>query len=278
MDHLGQIRQVAGLGVTLVTNTTKYLSSLPHPIEVVEELTAVIAITSNLLISLNSTLLRFPTLSALLSPKDSFIGPLCEDVKKAFKELEERVAEAKGLRVFKPNDVGLVRLPRNAWCLVMKGEHNAASLRSRLYVEKYRVRVFIDTVCWVGLNGKERLSEEEKGELKVLRDMLPLIAERLVGVQKDYVTRLKAPMDGEEKEVVSVEEKRKKPVVTPVEENMGVVKAFRTPEPSLPKMTPGGKLSIRSSASTDSGFRLFFVFKIGLLPLSNLYWTDFKAV
>jgi hypothetical protein len=85
-------------------------------------------------------------------------------------------------------------------------------------------------------------------------------------------------MDGEEKEVVSVEEKRKKPVVTPVEENMGVVKAFRTPEPSLPKMTPGGKLSIRSSASTDSGFRLFFVFKIGLLPLSNLYWTDFKAV
>jgi hypothetical protein len=93
-----------------------------------------------------------------------------------------------------PNDVGLVRLPKNAWCLVIKGEHRAAYLRSRLYVEKYRVRVLIDAVCWVGLHGKECLSEEEKGELKVLGDMLPLIAERWVGVLMDYVPRLKAPM------------------------------------------------------------------------------------
>jgi hypothetical protein len=138
---------------------------------------------------------------ASLSLKYSFIGPHCEDVKKAFKELEESVAEAKGLRVFEPNDVGLVRLPKNASCLVMKGEHRAASSRSRLYIEKYRVRVLIDAVCWVGLNRKECLSEEEKGELKVLRDMLPLIAQRLVGVQMDYVPRLKAPMGGKEKGV-----------------------------------------------------------------------------
>jgi hypothetical protein len=32
------------------------------------------------------------------------------------------------------------------------------------------------------LNRKEYLSEEEKGELKVLRDILPLIVERLVGI------------------------------------------------------------------------------------------------
>jgi hypothetical protein len=34
-------------------------------------------------------------------------------VKKAFKELKERVAEAKGLRVFKPNNIKLVRLLKN---------------------------------------------------------------------------------------------------------------------------------------------------------------------
>jgi hypothetical protein len=118
----------------------------------------------------------------------------------------------------------LVRLPKNAWCLVMKGEHRAASSRSRLYVEKYRVRVLIDAVCWVGLNRKECLSEEEEEELKGLRDMLPLIVERLVGVQMDYVPRLKAPTGGEEREFVSVEEKREKPVVTSVEEKTEVVK------------------------------------------------------
>jgi hypothetical protein len=253
MDPLAQILAVAQLGTTLVTNTTKYLSTLPHPIEVLEELIAVIAVTSNLLTSLNSTLLRFPTLSASLSPEYSFVGPLCEDVKKAFKELDERVSEARQLRVFEPNDVGLVRLPRNAWVLVMRGEQRAASLRSRLYVEKYRVRVLIEAVCWVGLHGKAGLSEVEVQELNVLKHMLPLVAERLVGLQKDYVPRLKALMGGEEKEVVSVEvKKEEKPVVAVVEEKKEVVKAFKTPEPSLLKMPLSGKLSIRSSASTDS--------------------------
>jgi hypothetical protein len=37
-------------------------------------------------------------------------------------------------------------------------------------------------VYWVSLNRKEYLREEEKGELKGLRDMLLLITERLVGV------------------------------------------------------------------------------------------------
>jgi hypothetical protein len=32
------------------------------------------------------------------------------------------------------------------------------------------------------LDGKEYLREEEKGELKGLRDILPLITERLVGI------------------------------------------------------------------------------------------------
>jgi hypothetical protein len=252
-DIMLQILSVSHIGASLVTNTTKYLSTLPHPIEILEELIAVVAVTSNLLTSLNSALSRFPSLGASLNPKSSFVGPLCEDIKKAFKELEERVAEAKGLKVFEPNDVGLVRLPRNAWVLVMRGEQRAASLRSRLYVEKYRVRVLIEAVSWVGLNGKSELNEVEVRELKGLRDVLPLIAERLVGVQKDYVPRLKALTGGEEKEVVSVQlTKVERPVVTVVEEKKEVVKAFKTPEPSLLKIPMSGKLSLRSSTSTDS--------------------------
>jgi hypothetical protein len=252
---MDQIHLLAHLGTTLVQNTTKYLSTLPHPIECLEELVAVVAVTSNLLTSLNSTLLRFPSLAGVLSPKYSFIGPLCEDIRKAFRELEERVLEAKGLRIFEPNDVGLVRLPRNAWVLVMRGEQRAASLRSRLYVEKYRVRVLIEAVCWVGLNGKGGLSEQETGELRALKGMLPLVAERLVGVQRDYVPRLKALMGGDEKEAVSVEVKmEEKPAapLVPVEEKKEMVKAFKTPEPSLLKMPMSRKLSMHSCASTDS--------------------------
>jgi hypothetical protein len=43
-------------GQLLVTNTTKYLSTLPHPIEIIEELVAVCAVTSSLLNTLSSAL------------------------------------------------------------------------------------------------------------------------------------------------------------------------------------------------------------------------------
>ncbi|KAH9205157.1 hypothetical protein DL95DRAFT_397928, partial [Leptodontidium sp. 2 PMI_412] len=135
---------VSRSGTTLVTNITKYLSTLPHPIEIVEELVAVCAVTASLLLSLNSAILRFPHLN--LSPTNSFIAPLCHDILFAYKLLGERVQEAKRMRVFEPNDVGLVRLPRSAWTLVLGTEAKVAALRSRLYVEKYRVRVLIDAV------------------------------------------------------------------------------------------------------------------------------------
>ncbi|KAH7417501.1 hypothetical protein BKA64DRAFT_636860 [Cadophora sp. MPI-SDFR-AT-0126] len=175
-------------GTTLVTNITKYLSTLPHPIEVVEELVAVCAVTSSLLTSLNSTLLRFPHLN--LSPTKSFIATLCLDILFAFKLLGDRVQEAKRMRVFEPNDVGLVRLPRCAWTLVLGTEAKVAALRSRLYVEKYRVRVLIEAVAYEGLRSLEGKSKREEDELKSLRRMLPLVAERLVGVQRDYKPRL----------------------------------------------------------------------------------------
>ncbi|KAK0126638.1 hypothetical protein ONS95_008223 [Cadophora gregata] len=175
-------------GTLLVTNITKYLSTLPHPIEIVEELVAVCAVTSSLLTSLNSTLLRFPHLN--LSLAKSFIAPLCHDILFAFKLLGDRVQEAKRMRVFEPNDVGLVRLPRCAWTLVLGTEAKVAALRSRLYVEKYRVRVLIEAVAYEGLRGLEGKSRREEDELRSLRRMLPLVAERLVGVQRDYKPRL----------------------------------------------------------------------------------------
>ncbi|KAG4428718.1 hypothetical protein IFR05_015797 [Cadophora sp. M221] len=181
---------VSRSGTTLVTNITKYLSTLPHPIEIVEELVAVCAVTASLLLSLNSALARFPHLN--LSSTHSFIAPLCHDILFAFKLLADRVQESKRLRVFEPNSVGLVRLPRSAWILVLGTEAKVAALRSRLYVEKYRVRVLIEAVTWEGLRalGVGRRSKREEDELRSLRRMVPLIAERLVGVQRDYKPRL----------------------------------------------------------------------------------------
>lgn len=102
------------------------------------------------------------------------------------------------------------------------------------------------------MNRKECLSEEEKGELKALRDMLPLIVERLVGVQVDYVPRLKALTGGEENEFVSVKEKREKPIMTLVEEKIEDVKGLGILEPSLLKVTLRGIYSIHSFISTNS--------------------------
>jgi hypothetical protein len=80
--------------------------------------------------------------------------------------------------------------------------------------------------------------------------MLPLIAERLVGVQKDYVPRLRALQGAP---VVEVEKKEEK------KGDVRVVVQEKTPEPSkkievFEKVDKpwSGKMSIHSSSSTDS--------------------------
>ena len=166
-----------------MTSITEYLSNLPHPIEIVEELVAVCAVISSLLNTLSSALHFFQPLT--LSPKHSFISLLCHDVCFAFKQLEEKVDEARRMKVFEPNDVGLVRLPRVAWVLVMGTEGKMKELRGRLYMEKYRVRALIDAVCWEALKKLKResgLNEKQEGDLRALGRTLPLLIERLIGI------------------------------------------------------------------------------------------------
>lgn len=216
------ILAVADKGTSLVTATTKYMSTLPQQIEVVEELVSVSAVTSSLLTSLDAAISRFPALN--LSPTSSFIAPLCTDISRAFSELEMKVEDAKTMKAFEKNEVGLVRTPRFAWFAICGGEREAGRLRSRLYVEKYRVRVLVDAVTWEGLKQLRqtiplgKLPPKVESEYEVLRNMLPLLAERLVGVQKDYTPRLKGESAPEvvaaiqPKPVEVVKEKKEIPV------------------------------------------------------------------
>lgn len=251
------ILAVAARGNLLVSTTTKYLSTLPHPIEIVEELIAVVSVTCSLLSTLHTTIQRFTSIN--LSTKKSFLSPLEADLRFAFDSLEKVILEAKNKKLFEPNDVGLVRVPRNAWGLVCGGEAQAGMLRSRLYVEKYRVRVLIDAVCWVGLNRMvtEERSASEEQELKELRMMLPLVAERLVGVQRDYVPRLTGKPIVEEEKIIEIKPEEKKEVakveekqVLPPPVTQPSLKAQLQEWSEKPKL--GGKKSFHSSSSTDS--------------------------
>lgn len=195
LEAIHPLLKTSDVGVELIADVTKYLSTLSHPIEVVEELISVCSITTSLLRHLYTAIARFPSTQAL-SQDLSFIQPLCADILSAFSQFDVKLSEARKLRVFEPNDVGLVRVPKNAWIFVMGGEREMGRLRSKLYVEKYRVRVLIDAVVWLGLRnlGKERRTAEEERELEGLSAMLPLVAERMVGVWKDYRPRI----EGEE--------------------------------------------------------------------------------
>ncbi|KAF8862769.1 hypothetical protein BDZ45DRAFT_670911 [Acephala macrosclerotiorum] len=178
-----------------ISQSTSYLSTLPHPIEPLEELISVIGVASSLLSSLQTVIDRFPELE--FSAIYSFLNPLTQDILYAISQLAGRVEDAKRSKVFQPNDVGLVRLPRNAWILINGTEAKAASLRSRLYVEKYRVRVLIDAINWYGLRSLDMRNAEEEMEYQDLRNKLGFTAERLVGIWRDYAPRLKALENGQ---------------------------------------------------------------------------------
>ena len=176
MSDQENMARLANKGTTLVDDTIKYLSTLPHQIEMLEELIAVTSVTCTLVEV--TTLSRFVTFRSDISK--TFLMPLCNDIGEALRMLEEKIQQCRRLKVSEPNEVGLVRLPQCAWNLVMGGESRAQALRSRLYVEKYRVRVLVEAVAWHGLKHtahSQELKQPEVEEFRSLNVFLPLIAD-----------------------------------------------------------------------------------------------------
>lgn len=262
MSDQENMARLAKKGTTLVDDTIKYLSTLPHQIEMLEELIAVTSVTCTLVEV--TTLSRFVTFRSDISK--TFLMPLCNDIGEALRMLEEKIQQCRRLKVSEPNEVGLVRLPQCAWNLVMGGESRAQALRSRLYVEKYRVRVLVEAVAWHGLKHtahSQELKQPEVEEFRSLNVFLPLIAERCIGVHRDYSPRLKRYGGGEEMKSIGSWENLKTEVAmgafystravsnvaTPsVQQNLEVLSALKTTEIPI-KIS---KLGFNSCASTES--------------------------
>jgi hypothetical protein len=146
---LPSLLSVARSGTLLVERITHYLSTIPTPVDILEDLASIVGVTAALLGSLDHAILKYPLPAADKLP---FVPLLCFDVELAFEQLQTHFNTARKEKVFEPNEKGLVRTPRFAWFEIMGGEGKAAGLRSRLCVEKYRVRVLIDAVRYKGLS------------------------------------------------------------------------------------------------------------------------------
>jgi hypothetical protein len=141
---------VASDGTALVSSITQYLSTLPTPVDVLEDLASTVSVTSSLLTSLELTIVQYRLPFTAYLP---FIQPLCSDISAAFEELKVKFEEAREKGVFGLNERGLVRTPRFVWADVVGGTPGKAGvMRRRLCVEKYRVRVLIDAVRYKGLS------------------------------------------------------------------------------------------------------------------------------
>ena len=83
---------VAGEGNRLVSSITHYLSTIPTPVDILEDLASIVAVTASLLMSLDCAVLQYPPFSMDRMP---FVRPLCLDILAAFKELDTKVEEAR---------------------------------------------------------------------------------------------------------------------------------------------------------------------------------------
>lgn len=181
--------------LSLLTNstldvTTSFASTLPCTIEPLEELLGTAGITNSLLQALQSTSQRF---GIVFHASYSFLNPLVQDNVFALQQLDSIVLHARELGVWEGIDIlgrEAGERGRETWCVVCGGEDNARKLRSRFFVEKYRVRVLIDAVTWFGLRRINQRSVEQERELQGLEARLGVVAERLCGVWRDYVPRL----------------------------------------------------------------------------------------
>lgn len=170
-----------------LNTTTIYLSTLSAPIEPLEELLAVSGLTNSLLQALQFTIRRF---NLFFHPTNSFLNPLTQDILSNIEQLHTIVNDARSSRVWESS--GVNGGGRVSWSAVCGSEENARRLRSRFFVEKYRVRVLIDAVSWFALRNIQLRSQEQEIEYQEVGKRLGTVAERLVGVWRDYTPRLKA--------------------------------------------------------------------------------------
>jgi hypothetical protein len=139
---------LARVGSSLISSISTYSSTHPTPGDVIEELFSIVAVTSTLLLTLNSTLDQYFVVASHDAP---FIAPLCEDIAAGFEEFKNKVDEAKGKKPIRPNDESLGRKPLLVGVEVLGTEEEVGKLRKRLEEGKFRVRVLIDCVRVKGL-------------------------------------------------------------------------------------------------------------------------------
>lgn len=139
---------VAEIGTLFVSSTTRYLSTLPGIVVIIEELVAIVSMTSSLLASLDEALGRYPSTREQTA---GFIMPHCEDIMTAFEELRSKMEVAKERRVFEANDANMLRVQHFAWHSVLGSKENMDKLREKLRAGKSRTRVLIEIVDYKGL-------------------------------------------------------------------------------------------------------------------------------
>lgn len=136
-------------GSTLLSSISTYPSTTSHSLDVVEELMSIVAVTSTLLIALNSSLDQYLPAGQLDTP---FVGPLYDEVAAGFEQLKKKVDKAreknsgsieKSLE-WKPLVVGVEALG---------GLLEVGKLRKMLMEGRRKVGVLVEGVKLMGLRG-----------------------------------------------------------------------------------------------------------------------------
>jgi hypothetical protein len=138
---------LAKTGSALLSSISTYPSTTSMSRDVVEELMAIVALTSMLLIALKSSLDQCHAAGFQAFP---FVGPLCAEIEAGFEQLKKKVDEARKKNSgsvekrlgWKPLVVGVKALG---------GEEEAEKLKRRLVQGRRMVGVLVEGVKVIGL-------------------------------------------------------------------------------------------------------------------------------
>jgi hypothetical protein len=131
---------VAKQGSLLVSFISTYPSGTTERANVAEGLMSIVAVTSSLLLTLNSTLEQyFPS----ATPYQPFIAPLCKEISNALEELQGKVDEAK------EKTAAMCEEKRTEWEGLLIG---VGELGKRLEKGKRKVQVLIEGARLKGLH------------------------------------------------------------------------------------------------------------------------------